>query len=204
MEVPTTEAGTWKNDSFRPTNQELLTGMCSGQYGKSISGPFPMYSSAKEASSSLSSSPSPAYYEIKNILNTHAYVVNPKRISRLLRVLSKPLYEYKPVDVILADDMFREFLDPNSILNTTTGTTTNPTTTTISSAPLKAYLAPHMYCDQDAKRVIVNRDDPKLPNWEGYYWLPWRLYKGFPDFSAYVWGTMGTTTDQCTAINNES
>jgi len=184
METPTVEAGTWKDDSLRPNDTELLSNMCSGLYGTSLSGPFPVYHNNQN-------SIIPSYYVAKSVLNTHAYVINPKRIRRILRLLSKPMYEYKPIDVIFADDMFREFLDPKGMIKNYNNTTM--TTSTTSSAPIKAYLTPYMYCDQDAKRVIINRDDPILPHWEGYYWLPWRLYKGFPDGTSYVWGTMGSS-----------
>jgi hypothetical protein len=104
--------------------------------------------------------------------------------------------------------MFRDFLVPNnqphasgtqSQNNNNTATTnssTSSTSSTSNSGPLKAYLTPYMYCDQDAKRVIMdsNRDNPKGTNWEGYYWLPWRKYKGFPDSTGYIWGTMGSTS----------
>ena len=98
--------------------------------------------------------------------------------------------------MVLQEDMFREFYNPSSVGNNTTSISSSSSSTSSSSsssAPLKAYLTPYMYCDQDAKRVIVDRDNPTGTDWEGYYWLPWRLHKGFPDSTGYMWSTMGST-----------
>ena len=218
MEPPTPEQ--WKNDSMRPSDFEFKQQLCNptnkNQFGeRSTSGPYPIYdnnntTTGPSNNNSRSEEP-PLYYEIKSILNTHSYVINPKRINRLLRVLAKPQYEYKPIDVVLQEDMFREFYNPSSVgMNTTSNssssssTSSSSTSSSSSSAPLKAYLTPYMYCDQDAKRVIVDRDNPTGTDWEGYYWLPWRLHKGFPDSTGYMWSTMGSTRTTSTKSSSSS
>ena len=97
--------------------------------------------------------------------------------------MSAPTYEYKPVDVRLAQEFWREFMIPfNYDASSEKGT----------DAPLKAYLTPKMFCDQGAKRTITNPDKP--PMWEGYYWLPYRTFTGWPNGSAFVWSTIADRT----------
>lgn len=163
----------------RPKNDELLKEMCKGSFGNSTTGPMPP--------ENFPSGSQPPYWRIKNILNTNSYVINPKRIRRVLRVLSKPMQQYKPVDVVLADDMWREFFDPAQYNQDSNST----------SAPLKAFLTPEMYCDQEVKRYIVDRDHP--PAWEGYHWFPWREFRGFPDMKGYVWGKTASF-DMCSKL----
>ena len=167
----------------RPTDQELLDKMCQGGFGTSYSGPFAPGTSAKDSvavTMGANLPKDPPYWQIKWIFNTNAYVINPKRIQRVLRVLSAPQYDYKPIDVLLSNDIFGEFFNPSAYENNT------------DTRPLQAFLTPNMYCDQEAKRTIYNRDQP--PPWEGFFWLPWQTFSGFPNGTAYVWSKMATRT----------
>lgn len=180
-------------DIPRPSNQELMEGMCRGDFGSSHSGPFAPGTSRNDSiDATLGSSLSmdPPYWQTKWMLNTNAYVVNPKRIQRVLRVLSGPFPEYRPVDVQLSYDIHREFMDPRG--NNLDGP----------NAPLKAYMTPRVYCDQEALRSINNRIQPS--DWQGWHWLPWQTFAGgYPESKAYVWGRMADRKT-CEGIWNAS
>jgi len=177
-------------DSYRPTDEQLIERMCRGDFGTSLSGPFPPEgwndTNTDATINSASTGRMPPYWRTKNLLNTNSYVVNPRRIRRILRVLSKPMYQYKPVDVVLSDDMFREFYEGGTVSSSSTADQPNSSSSSSSSAPLKAFMTPLLFCDQEVKRLVADRDRP--PHWQGYHWLPWRETKGFPDGTAYVWG----------------
>jgi len=176
----------------RPSDDQLLNDMCSGKYGTSPSGPFApgttVANSVVEATAATWET-DPPYWHTKYILNTNAYVINPKRIKRVLRLLSSPQNDYKPIDVRLAADYWRDFMDPYSYQNSVNST----------NAPLKSYLTSHMFCDQEVKRTVFNRDQPV--NWEGYHWLPYKISTGWPDVMGFVWSTQAHRTT-CARILN--
>ena len=181
------------DNTTRPLDERLLEEMCHGKYGTSSTGPFAPGTDASDSvamAMAAKADDDPPYWRTKYILNTNAYVINPKRIKRVLQVLSAPTYEYKPVDVRLAQDYWREFMDPLSYDEG--GENGN-------NAPLKAYLTPKMFCDQEAKRLISNRDKP--PTWEGYHWLPYKNFTGWPDYMAFVWTTSADRT-LCSRVLN--
>jgi GR25 family glycosyltransferase involved in LPS biosynthesis len=201
-ELSTQTASETENNTPRPSDQKLLEGMCKGDFGKSYTGPYPAGTSKEDsietilmggATTTLANDDTadPPYWQVKYVLNTHAYVINPKRIRRVLRVLSEPKYDYKPVDVMLAYDLFREFMNPVGYENIGS-----------SSSPLTAYLTPNLYCDQEANRRIINRNQP--PHWEGYHWLPWQTFTGFPNSRAYVWGTTANRKTCRGILNNNA
>ena len=197
-----------ENNATRPSDKELMEGMCRGDFGTSYTGPYAAGTSKEDSiettltgrdraatnnhntDATTTTVDQPPYWQVKSILNTHAYVINPKRIRRVLRVLSEPKYEYKPVDVVLQNDFFREFLNPAGYDSTISST-----------SPLKAYLTPNLYCDQEANRRIFNRNQPV--HWEGYHWLPWQNFTGFPNTRAYVWG-MTANRKTCDGFLNEN
>ena len=167
----------------RPSDAELAQRTCNAEFGSSVTGPFPPGTSefdSFENSIGANLAEDPPYWQTKYILNTNSYVINPKRIQRVLRVLSEPMHQYKPIDVTLAEDMDRAFWSPQQAIGTMEGP----------AAPLKAFMTPNMYCDQEVKRVITNRNEP-VP-WEGYFYLPWRSFKGFPDPTGFLWGKMAS------------
>ena len=168
--------GTFNDKIPRPSNQELKEKMCQGGFGTSNSGPYApgtSFSDSFEAANAVGSDVDPPYWQVKYVLDTHSYVVNPKRIKRVLRVLSAPADQYFPVDVKLAYDSYS--LHPSQYKNGAA-----------SDAPLKAYLTPHSYCDQAVRQTILDRNKP--PEWEGFLWLPWNTFEDFPDKKGYVWG----------------
>jgi GR25 family glycosyltransferase involved in LPS biosynthesis len=77
----------------RSTFRELA---CQGVFGKSSTGPF-----APDGSRNLSLKQ--PYWITRYITNTHAYVVNPQRIERVLRILEKPREYQVPLDIAWAD-----------------------------------------------------------------------------------------------------
>lgn len=209
-ELSTQTATETEINAPRPSDKELMEGMCRGDFGTSYTGPYAAGTSKEDSieatltgidmgatnnnDADATTADQPPYWRVKSILNTHAYVINPKRIRRVLRVLSEPKYEYKPVDVVLSNDLFREFWNSAGYEN-------NNDTTSSSSSPLKAYLTPNLYCDQEVNRRIFNRDQP--PHWEGYHWLPWQNFTGFPNWRAYVWG-MTANRKTCNGFLNNN
>mmetsp|Transcript_27183 Transcript_27183/g.60016 ORF Transcript_27183/g.60016 Transcript_27183/m.60016 type:complete len:464 (+) Transcript_27183:204-1595(+) len=179
----------------KPSNSELMRRVCNGDFGISYSGPFlPGVSDRGKASddttakevleAAYGAKEYPPYWRMKYVLNTNAYVVNPRRIKRILWVLSQPMNSYRPIDVTYGDEAFREFFEP---WHYDKDTENENASTTKTAAPLKTYLTPKMYCDQEALRHVVHRDKP--PDWEGYFWIPWRRFQGFPGgYDGYVWG----------------
>ncbi len=137
----------------RPSEGELKEGVCKGRYGKSSTGPFAptcnddMSQCTSEPNLNLPLSLEQPFWRTKYILNTNAYVVNPRRIERVLRLLAAPTDHYRPIDVRLAEDMWREgnvVLDHESF-----------------SSPLKAFTPTRMFCDQhNEPRRIESRDEP--------------------------------------------
>jgi GR25 family glycosyltransferase involved in LPS biosynthesis len=181
-------ANTVQEDKPRPSDKELKERMCRGDFGTSATGPFPpgiTKEDSYQATIGANLAEDPPYWESKLIYNTNSYVINPRRLQRVLRVLSQRQRIYKPIDVKLANDFDREFREPRHMSEG-------------SNAPLKAFLTPRTYCDQEANRVIGNRDQP--PSWEGYHWLPWRKHKGYPDSQAFVWGKTASL-ETCSGVN---
>lgn len=180
-------------DIPRPSNEELARKMCNGDFGTSATGPFAPGTSAEdsyETASGTNLTEDPPYWQTKWILNTNSYVINPKRIQRVLRVLSQPMPHYKPIDVTLTEEYHRTFMK-----NEAQGSMEGP------SAPLKAFLTPKMFCDQGARRHIINRNEPTP--WEGFHWLPWRKSKTFPDQRGYVWRKIANR-QSCAEFSNEN
>lgn len=163
----------------RPTNDELMKRACRGDFGVSPTGPFAPGTTKEDSWDSVTGAnleEDPPYWQSKWVLNTNAYVVNPKRILRVLRVLSEPMKYYLPVDVKLTYEYHREFMKAYHI---------NENITNPSESALKAYLTPQLYCDQAAHRRIFNRD--QTAEWQGFHWMPWKTFAGFPNGLGFVW-----------------
>lgn len=70
---------------------------CRGGFGRSTTGPF-----APDGTRNLTLNQD--YWKIKYITNTHSYILNPKRLEKVLHVLENPTREYQvPVDIALAE-----------------------------------------------------------------------------------------------------
>jgi len=178
----------------RPSNKELTERMCKGEFGAPSTGPFVPGTTQKDSYETVigaNLAEDPPYWEVKRVLNTNAYVINPKKIQRVLRVLSKPMKHYKPIDVTLAEDFNRAFMNPYEAQLSMEGP----------SAPLKAFLTPKMYCDQGVRRLIVNRNQPA--EWEGFHWVPWRKTKVFPDRKGFIWGKIASRQTCFEALNGQ-
>lgn len=139
----------------KPPNDELVEGVCQGRYGKSSTGPFAPTCSpdgttcTSEINYNQPLATDQPFWRTKYILNTNAYVVNPRRIERILRVLSAPMDRYTGVDVFLANDMWR---DGQNVTNHDSF-----------SSPLKVFMPTRMFCDQESEpRIIEDRDNPPL------------------------------------------
>ncbi len=79
------------------TRQEFRTIACQGGFGRTATGPF-----APDGGRGLSITQ--PYWQTHYITNTHAYIVNPQRIHRLLHVLEHSLRDYQvPVDIAFAE-----------------------------------------------------------------------------------------------------
>jgi GR25 family glycosyltransferase involved in LPS biosynthesis len=89
----------WTRENFRQW-------ACRGALGRSATGPF-----APDGSRNLSITTSVGtqqlqqlYWQTRYITNTHAYLVNPRRILRVLDVLENPSRDYQvPIDIALAE-----------------------------------------------------------------------------------------------------
>lgn len=177
----------------RPSDEQMLEDMCHGKYGTSTTGPFAPGTNASDSiakATGATEEVDPPYWHAKYVLNTNAYVVNPKRIKRVLQVLSSPYWEYRPIDVRYAQDYWRDFMDPYKYEESMEKGI---------NAPLKAYLTPMMFCDQGAKRMINNRDKPV--KWEGFHNLPYRVSTGWPDSTAFVWSNLADRTSCSKYLN---
>jgi len=179
----------------RPSDMELAKRMCEGEFGSPSTGPFVPGTTSKDSYETVigaNLAEDPPYWEVKRVLNTNAYVINPKRIQRVLRVLSKPMNQYKPIDVTLAEDFDRAFMNPYEAQFSMEGP----------SAPLKAFLTPKLYCDQGVHRLIANRNQPA--EWEGFHWIPWRKAKGYPDRKGFMWGKMASRQTCAEFLNGQA
>jgi len=176
-----------------PPTKKILQQMCNGRYGPSYSGPFAPGTSEKDSfavATGANLAEDPPYWRVKHMFNTNSYVINPKRIRRVLRVLAEPMSEFKPVDIRLADDQWREFMR-----YWTVGQNISE-----ANAPLKAYLTPKLYCDQEVQRRIFDREEPQV--WQGYHYIPWRKFKSFPAMECHFWGDLADR-NMCSNIKKE-
>lgn len=172
--------GTEDTVTVRPSDQQLMNKMCKGEFGTSTTGPFAAGTSKADPiqiATGATETNDPPYWQTKYILNTNAYVINPKSLKRVLRVLSAPMSDYVPVDVTYAYELSRDFFDPNAYESDV-----GP------ASPLKGYLTPHVFCDQETQRMIINRNQPA--DWAGYQWMPWKTFKNFPGAKSFVWGSI--------------
>mmetsp|Transcript_17397 Transcript_17397/g.43407 ORF Transcript_17397/g.43407 Transcript_17397/m.43407 type:complete len:446 (-) Transcript_17397:121-1458(-) len=183
----------FEEEGKRPNNGELLERTCRGDFGVSPTGPFAPGTTKEdswEAVTGANLAEDPPYWHTKWVLNTHSYVINPKHISRVLRVLAEPMQNYQPVDVKLAYEYHREFMYAYRYENGLKAP----------DAPLKAYLTPRVYCDQEVHRMISDRSQPV--GWEGFHWVPWKIFKGFPSRQGFVWGKIASR-DVCSEFSKE-
>jgi GR25 family glycosyltransferase involved in LPS biosynthesis len=117
--------------SGKPPFREIA---CQGVLGKSSTGPF-----APDGSRQLFPEEQP-YWKTGYITNSHAYVVNPQRIERILKYIEEPKQHPAPIDIVLANAMRR--------------------------GDLNAYMPSKEFCVQGRLR----REKQQQPNlWEGYY-----------------------------------
>ena len=77
------------------SESEFRQWACSGFFGRSETGPF-----APDGSRRLSLNQS--YWITRYLTNTQSYVVNPRRIEKILEILEHPKYKV-PFDIALAD-----------------------------------------------------------------------------------------------------
>jgi GR25 family glycosyltransferase involved in LPS biosynthesis len=118
------------------TRLEFREWACKGGFGRSATGPF-----AADGSRNLSLDQD--YWQTKYITNTHAYIVNPDRIERVLRVLEHPTRDYQvPVDIAFAE--------------------------AAQSGDLKVFMSTMDHCVQSQlDRTLTSRKRPTI--WQGLY-----------------------------------
>jgi GR25 family glycosyltransferase involved in LPS biosynthesis len=95
---------------------------CEGKFGTSSTGPFGATTATATAKSNTTSDsdsassrntfhPNQPYWKTNYILDTHAYVINPKHIQKVVQILndmvriSNPIDNFRPIDITLADNM---------------------------------------------------------------------------------------------------
>ncbi len=116
------------------TDEEFERISCEGGFGGTATGPF---SPNGDRNLSLNQS----YWQIKYITNTHAYIVNPKRIDHVLEVLEHPPQGQVPIDIMFAEAARRD--------------------------ALKIYMTTMEQCVQKPKENDSKDGLPRI--WKGYY-----------------------------------
>ena len=116
------------------SQEEWEEWLCQGKFGPVDTGPF-----APDGGRNLSLNQ--PYWRTRYALNTHAYLVNPKRIDRILHMLEHPPRGQEPIDIMFA------FAGKDG--------------------DLKKYMTTMEYCLQKSMTKDVQIDKPRL--WEGYY-----------------------------------
>ena len=117
------------------SDSEFRRWECLGYFGRSDTGPF-----APDGSRHLSLNQS--YWMTRYLTNTQSYVVNPRRIENILKVVEHPTYKV-PFDIALADAGV--------------------------NGDLKIFMTTRDFCIQEPRRLDDGYIRETPTPWEGYY-----------------------------------
>lgn len=116
------------------SDEEFEQLLCEGKFGRTSTGPFDP-DGGRNLSLDL------PYWRIKYSTNTQSYLVNPKRIDRILHLLQHPPREQEPIDIMLAE------AGRSGVLN--------------------LFMTTREYCLQESMNDDTQIDRPR--SWEGFY-----------------------------------